>query len=768
MYQLFLQNCLSFLLASLFLVSPTCNSGGQTKTAIIEEKKNRLPTRRELRRAFRNNHQFTFVYADNEKVAEFYQLRIDALNQNERFKSKANGIKITELTKEHLTNNILFLVGDIGEHPLLKEMQNSLPIEIKENSFIFDEKEYTNPNAIFKLFPYPNPYNQSLPIYLLLGNEDAVVRQFLNEHYSNDLSNMLRWSWGYEIQQKGEVKVSGYFNERTWELDKKSHFDFTGQNDTILQTEHFQFIAHRSPLSKVDITQIAEKCEATYTSIANFLGKPIKLPKIDYHFYPSVENKAMQKSSMQEASVDIQGNRIEVVMNDNFQGSSQHPENRLVFRKMLGKPELLALEEGLTNHFTKMWQKKGYSYWTQKLFKSENLPPLKELLDNEVYQKESYLVMGAMAGTFTDFLIAHFGKVTYLKKYSTWQKTDLVILEKEWQDYLSLRTATTSATATNKLPYLKGFNFAHEGYRIYNGYGSQLAKESLQRLEEIGSNAIAIVPYSFMRNPKRPDYIPIAQSTGGENDQAVLFSHYEAKKMGMATMLKPQIWVGSSWPGEIEMKTEKEWATFFENYYRWTRHYALLAEINELDSYCIGVEFAKATLAKEKEWRWLIKKLRGIYSGQLTYAANWGEEFENLKFWDELDFIGLNCYYPLSKSDNPSKRELTNAFDKVMAKAVAVCKKYKKQLVFTEIGFRSVEGPWKNPHAKEDGRAFNDAHQQLCYEVVLKGIQNKKWCNGILWWKWPSYMTYRGHQNTGFSPNLKQTENVIHKYFKTK
>ena len=108
----------------------------------------------------------------------------------------------------------------------------------------------------------------------------------------------------------------------------------------------------------------------------------------------------------------------------------------------------------------------------------------------------------------------------------------------------------------------------------------------------------------------------------------------------MSTMLKPQIWVGSnSWPGDIKMKSQEEWDIFFDNYYRWVRHYAMLAEINELDSYCIGVEFAKATLAKEEAWRKLIKKLRGIYSGQLTYAANWGDEFENLTFWDELDFI---------------------------------------------------------------------------------------------------------------------------------
>ena len=46
-------------------------------------------------------------------------------------------------------------------------------------------------------------------------------------------------------------------------------------------------------------------------------------------------------------------------------------------------------------------------------------------MNNDFYKKESYLVMGAMAGSFTDFLIAHFGKATFLKKYSTWEQTDL-------------------------------------------------------------------------------------------------------------------------------------------------------------------------------------------------------------------------------------------------------------------------------------------------------------------------------------------------------
>lgn len=772
MYKYLVGYSFSFLFSLFFFLSPACNSAGQKQASIVEKAENRLPTRRELRGAFRSENNFTFVYPNDEKSAAFYESRVTALNNNERLELKVKGISIAELTEDILKNDIVFFVGHFEPHPLLSEIQTLLPVELKEKAFVFDKKSYHSPHAIFKLFPYPNPYNQQLPIYLLTGNDNEVILQFLQNNYPDDLSQMLNWSWSYEVQERGELKVMGYLNESTWQLDKKAHFDFTGANDTILQTTHFRFMAHSSPLSKTEIEAIAEKCEQTFSTIMDFTEERYLAKKIDYHFYPSVEKKALQIANMQEASTNLEENRVDVVMNDYFKGSSLHPENKLLLRHTLGKPYVLALEEGLANRFTQNWQKKGYRYWTKKLCLSDNLPTLKELITNDIYQKESYLVMGAMAGTFVDFLIDKFGKKTFLHKYNVWEYEDFITLEDEWNHYLTQITQPTSEekklNQQAKLPYLKGFNFAHEGYRIYNGYGSNLAKESLHRIEEIGGNAIAIVPYSYMRDPEKPSYIPIIQSTGGENDQAVLFAHYEAKNRGMSTMLKPQIWVGRSWPGDIKMNSEKDWATFFENYYRWIRHYALLAEINEFDSYCMGVEFAKATLAKEQEWRKMIRKIKGIYSGQLTYAANWGEEFENLTFWDELDFIGLNCYYPLSKSDNPSKRALTKSFAKVMDKIETVSYKFNKPIVFTEIGFRSVDGPWKNPHAKEDGRAFNDKHQKMCYEVVLESIKNKKWCKGILWWKWPSHLSYRGKNNKGFSPNSKQTEIIIEKYFKTK
>ena len=165
MYKLFLQKFCSLFLSTLFFLSPSCNSGGQTQ--LIAEDENRLPTRRELRRALRTKQSLTFIYPADKKDEDFYKVRIDALNKNERFDIKVKGIKITEVTKADLINDPIVIVGNVINNTTLKELINLLPFQVKNHSFIFDGEEYTDKEAIFKLFPYPNPYNQRLPLYVL-------------------------------------------------------------------------------------------------------------------------------------------------------------------------------------------------------------------------------------------------------------------------------------------------------------------------------------------------------------------------------------------------------------------------------------------------------------------------------------------------------------------------------------------------------------------------------------------------------------------------
>jgi hypothetical protein len=55
-------------------------------------------------------------------------------------------------------------------------------------------------------------------------------------------------------------------------------------------------------------------------------------------------------------------------------------------------------------------------------------------------------------------------------------------------------------------------------------------------------------------------------------------------------------------------------------------------------------------------WSELIERTRQVYSGPLTYAANF-DQFEAVSFWSELDLISINAYFPLRKRDLPGSTD---------------------------------------------------------------------------------------------------------------
>jgi hypothetical protein len=541
--------------------------------------------------------------------------------------------------------------------------------------------------------------------------------------------------------------------------------------DTAVLTEGVFRLIPADPAPAPELLQgLAQRLEQTSQEILAFAARPAPGTPLACYVYASAELKGLHERNTELAQADFEGQAVHLVLNEAYTDKPNGLEHTLLLRLLLGKPSTQMLEEGLAVYFTPRWQGRGYAYWAARLYRSGNMMRLAEILDNERFARESRLTRGCLAASFAAFLLEHWGRDMLLERYTSWQPApnEIAELEQTWHLYLS-RQAPEEAErfAAAPLPYLKGFNFAHEGYAIYNGYGSRLAREALEKQAALGASAVAIVPYSYLRQPRQPAFIPVVMRAGAETDEGVIQDAHAARQLGMAVVLKPQLWLGRGrWPGDVEMENEADWQAFFDYYYRWMRHYALLAEIHQMDLLCVGVEFAKASLQRPDDWRRLIRKLRGIYSGPLTYAANWGEEFENLAFWDELDYIGLNCYYPLSQQDDPSDEELARAFGQVLQLAERVSRRYGKPLVFTEIGFTSTPTPWKEPHRDRDGSPYDGLAQERCYRIVLESLIGQDWARGILWWKYPSYLSHGGPGQTGFTPCGKPAEDLLPSYFK--
>ena len=171
-----------------------------------------------------------------------------------------------------------------------------------------------------------------------------------------------------------------------------------------------------------------------------------------------------------------------------------------------------------------------------------------------------------------------------------------------------------------------------------------------------------------------------------------------------------------------------------------------------------------ATLKYPDKWRGIIRQIRGRYDGVLTYAANWGAEFENFTFWEDLDVMGLNSYYPLSDDPDATAAELTLGAVRWMRMADSISQVHDRPFWLTEVGYRSVDGAWRNPHAEAGDRAASTEAQARCYGALSAAVCASERLQGMFVWKWPSYLGHREDRDgrqVGFVPGGKPAAEVL-------
>src|SRR5258708_12000137 len=199
----------------------------------------------------------------------------------------------------------------------------------------------------------------------------------------------------------------------------------------------------------------------------------------------------------------------------------------------------------------------------------------------------------------------------------------------------------------------------------------------LRKLPAHGVNSIALVPYGFAstKEPKVRGW-----TTRWEGDAGVTQLARIAHSLGMKVLLKPQLWMRGGNPADINFPGATQNSEWFAQYQPFLEHYAQLASAIHADVFCIGVELEKMS-GNESAWRKPIHPPRKIYPGPLTYAANFGAEFESIKFWDALDYIGIDEYYPLPY-DLSTAAVVQNISD--------VASRFQKPELFTQPSFASV------------------------------------------------------------------------------
>lgn len=754
-----------FSLLGLSQILPSCRSANKQAQTYPE-----APTRSQVQQAFREQARIMVVYAAGDSlVAKQYQ------SWWEKKAQEVDYIEIivrsdAEVTESEWQNEALFLCGTFGKHQLLQKLAEHLPFHLEDDGFRFLEKNYGQPEQTLSLSFLPHPFKAPLPIAILAGNSQEAVLDQLQSERTGGWSGIPWGNWSFQIFEGSERKVMGMYDEE-WQFDESRYWSWEGGASKSLSTDHYNFQLHHQHLSQEDLEALGVACEKRYQEIEDWVGKKSSLAPITFHLYEEAEQMGLQQNRMEQSFVDYGKNAAFAILNDDYANNFGESENRLLLNHLLGSVEVKSLEEGLAVYFARTWQKHGWSYWANKVSGTGLIYSLQTMLNNDRYRQQSDLIKTAYAGALIDFLISQWGKEGFLSRYSTWvpSENDLSRLEPLWQSYHQkrLRDFTDANRWEPELPdFHKGMTFAHEGYRVYNGYGSNLARASMDSLQDLGVNALAIVPYSGTRETKKPTPFGFSRGAGGENDASVIHCQYAARRRGMISLMKPQIWFPGSWPGDLEMQNEADWEQFFAYYRQWITHYAMLSEIHRSDVFCVGVEFAKATLSHPEAWKKLVDDLRHLYSGPITYAANWGEEFEQLAFGESLDFLAVNCYYPLSNANTPSDKDLLKTANENFDRIGKVANKYQKTVLLTEVGFRSIERPWEHPHAEPKDQAYDEKAQARCYQALFQAGADRKWLKGYYWWKWPSYIPYSKEARKSFTVCGKEAQAVLAQWYR--
>jgi len=284
----------------------------------------------------------------------------------------------------------------------------------------------------------------------------------------------------------------------------------------------------------------------------------------------------------------------------------------------------------------------------------------------------------------------------------------------------------------------------------------------------INANYAALMPFGFIRDLSSPKISFNSRGQWfGERVRGVRQYAEELRKRKVKTMLKPQLWVRrGQYTGFITMDSEDKWKILEDSYEEFILMYAQTAQEIKADIFCIGTELEKFVANRPKYWSSLIQKIKKIYKGKLTYASNW-DEFKRVSFWDQLDYIGVDAYFPLSEEKTPTVEEFEKGWGKHKTEIKKIQSHYKKPILFTEYGYRSVDFSGKEPwDSKRVDGAVNMEAQKNGLQAIYNQFWKEDWFVGGFLWKWfHVHDKVGGEKNNRFTPQNKPAEELMKKLY---
>lgn len=302
------------------------------------------------------------------------------------------------------------------------------------------------------------------------------------------------------------------------------------------------------------------------------------------------------------------------------------------------------------------------------------------------------------------------------------------------------------------------------------GYGSAAYRRGLREARRMGATWISVTPFARAWDLE-PTGLDLSFEARFEDNRASITRAIEqAHAEGLRVMLVPHLWVETGeWRALIDPKSEEGWRRWEAAYRAFVLAWAEVARDTQVDLLSVGVELRSwVTTTRAPSFVEVIRDVRAVYPGPITYAANW-DDVQHTSVLGELDVIGINAFYPLAKEEGADYPTLLAGGRKVREEVARLSKAWNKPVLFTEIGYTTRVDPAVKPWEWPDHMAnvvVDEGAQAQAYAALLTPFLDEPWFAGFFVWR-----VYADPDDTsqeaewGFNPRGKLAELVVRDAF---
>ena len=681
--------------------------------------------------------------------------RAEADRFAERYHSWSRPAKVIadrDLSSADRREAAIILIGRPEANRWVREIIEQTQVRFSKG-FSFGGRSYEKVEHVIRLLTI-SPWSPERPVVLVAGAT-----------HGSPLSRRGFWFGRLDYSILEGRRAIRYGRLVEGRIDGASDVDILTEHETWAEglrrtaTERFELYYPENSFAESKHQAILETLEARLEQAANELGD-VPETSIRFYLYPTHETKGRLVDSVAPSHVDSSTSTVHAIYSAERDGLDGAEGVGLLLDRSWGAPVEPYVRAGYSRILAGLPFEEDAARFAYLGFP----PELKRLAATDDRRSLAFPepVYRAYATSWVSFLRKEMTSEEFRQYYTGARDHRLEDREKAWRHSLERNSARYAEDSRAPYPtpdfFHKGFNYAYTNSRE-SGYPTARSLESLVRLRDLASDAVALVPYGFTSADKPTAIRRAGNSIGTESDESLRVATADARQLGLRVMMKPQIWLSYQvWPSDIDFETDQEWDAWFESYESWILSYALLAEELRVDLFCVGTELTHPALERPEQFRQVIAKVRRVYHGPLTYAANWYQEFEALTFWDALDLVGLDNYYPLADSADSGEEQLRVAAARVADRIEAVALRVRKPVIFTEVGFPSVRAAGT---AKHEGSPTDLERQALLYRVTFETYWSRSWFYGFYWWKWFSDPKNAGPGGDEWTPRGKPAERVV-------